>query len=246
MLNNDIKVTIVTVCYNAVDVIENTILSVVNQAYPNIEYVIIDGGSTDGTVEVIRKYVDRISKWVSEPDKGIYDAMNKAIDMATGDWINYMNAGDCFASNMVVEDMMTGVDSGCDVIFGNTILVRGNHKVVSKGEMLENDFPKLVHQSSFVNTTLLKKCHFDRKYMISADYAFLYALYKEGRHFCYKDINVAQYDMTGFSATHRALLYREHCAIQGKKTVWYKLLKYQIEDSLPQQFANWLIRVSKK
>lgn len=87
------KISVVTVCYNAADTIEKTMLSVLNQTHHDIEYIIIDGGSTDGTVEIIRKYADRIAYWVSEPDKGIYDAMNKGIKVATGEWINFMNAG---------------------------------------------------------------------------------------------------------------------------------------------------------
>ena len=82
-------ITVVTVVFNDVQHIEETILSVVNQTYPNIEYIIIDGGSTDGTVDIIKKYEERIAYWVSEPDQGIYDAMNKGIQKATGEWINF-------------------------------------------------------------------------------------------------------------------------------------------------------------
>ena len=97
------KISVVTVCYNAADTIEKTILSVLNQTYHDIEYIIIDGGSTDGTVEIIRKYADKIAYWVSEPDKGIYDAMNKGIEVATGEWINFMNAGDRFYKSDVIK-----------------------------------------------------------------------------------------------------------------------------------------------
>ena len=94
MDKTQLKISVVTVCYNAVDCIEETMLSVLDQTYPNIEYIVIDGGSSDGTADVIRKYADRLAYWVSEPDKGIYDAMNKGIVAATGDYINFMNAGD--------------------------------------------------------------------------------------------------------------------------------------------------------
>lgn len=88
-MENNPLISVVTVSYNAVSTIEQTILSVINQTYPNIEYVIIDGESTDGTVDVIKKYADRITYWVSEPDKGIYDAMNKGMGISTGDFFNF-------------------------------------------------------------------------------------------------------------------------------------------------------------
>ncbi|TYB33575.1 MAG: glycosyltransferase [Flexistipes sinusarabici] len=87
-------ISIITVVFNGEEYLEETILSVINQTYPNVEYIIIDGGSTDGTVDIIKKYEHAIDYWVSEPDKGIYDAMNKGIKLLTGEWVNFMNAGD--------------------------------------------------------------------------------------------------------------------------------------------------------
>ena len=114
------KISVVTVCYNAVNDIEKTILSVINQTYPNIEYLIIDGGSKDGTMDIVNKYKDKIDVIVSEPDKGIYDAMNKGIDRATGDWINFMNAGDMFweKDSILKVFAASGVDDSLDVIYG--------------------------------------------------------------------------------------------------------------------------------
>ncbi|SEM53720.1 Glycosyltransferase involved in cell wall bisynthesis [Prevotella sp. ne3005] len=100
-------VTIITVSYNAKDGIEKTILSVVKQSYKNIEYIIVDGGSSDGTIDIIKKYDKQLTCWISEPDKGIYDAMNKGIKKATGEWLIMMNAGDCFANESVLEEVFS-------------------------------------------------------------------------------------------------------------------------------------------
>ena len=104
MMNN-FKISIVTVSFNAVKTIEQTILSVINQTYENIEYIIIDGGSTDGTIDIIKKYEDQISYWVSEKDKGIYDAMNKGIDIATGDYVYFIQSADVLNKNILNETL---------------------------------------------------------------------------------------------------------------------------------------------
>ena len=96
-------VSIVTVVFNGEKYLEQTIQSVINQTYDNVEYIIIDGGSTDGTVDIIKNYEDRIDYWISEKDKGIYDAMNKGINLASGEWINFMNAGDIFYDEKVLN-----------------------------------------------------------------------------------------------------------------------------------------------
>ena len=96
-------VTVVTVTYNAQDYLEKTIQSIISQSYSDIEYIIIDGGSTDGTLDIIKKYEKNITYWVSESDNGIYDAMNKGIKKASGEWINFMNAGDGFVDTNSIE-----------------------------------------------------------------------------------------------------------------------------------------------
>ena len=113
------KFSIITINYNNVEGLRNTIKSVVNQTYTDYEFIIIDGGSTDGSVEVIKEYANIITYWVSEPDKGIYNAMNKGIEVANGEYLNFMNSGDCFYNNDVLQkvadyhlekDMIVGHD----------------------------------------------------------------------------------------------------------------------------------------
>lgn len=146
-------ITVVTISYNAVMAIERTILSVINQIYENIEYIIIDGGSTDGTVDIIKKYSDRISHWVSEPDKGIYDAMNKGLKMANGEWVNFMNAGDRFVNENVLSDIFQ-VDYPENIKFlysdnyfenriGKRVLALHNHELM-----------RINHQSSIYRKSL--------------------------------------------------------------------------------------------
>ena len=97
--------SIITITYNAVRLVEQTLLNVLSQSYPNIEYIVIDGGSTDGTVDIIKRYESGLAYWVSEPDKGIYDAMNKGLQKATGDYVWFINAGDSLCSSDTVSSM---------------------------------------------------------------------------------------------------------------------------------------------
>jgi len=116
-------ISIITVIYNGVKLLPGTIDSVIGQTYPAIEYLIIDGGSSDGTVEIIEKYADQINQWISEPDKGLYDAMNKGLKMATGDFVWFMNAGDHIYAPNTVEKMMEKWQPDTDILYGEVMLV---------------------------------------------------------------------------------------------------------------------------
>ena len=125
------KITIITVCYNSAATIEKTILSVAGQTYKDIEYIIVDGNSNDNTIAIINKHEGKISKWISEPDKGLYDAMNKGIAMATGDLIGILNSDDTFNSDTVIEEIVNfhkKID--VDASIGNIIQHKGNGKIV--------------------------------------------------------------------------------------------------------------------
>ena len=201
------KISVVTVCYNAVQTLEKTMLSVLNQTYPDVEYIIIDGGSTDGTVDIIKKYADRLAYWVSEPDKGIYDAMNKGIKVATGEWINFMNSGDVFADKDVIKRVFVEKeinDYAC--IFGNTFFSFHNSgKIVKYGDSTLHKIMPSCHQSIFTKRQLLLVYPFDLNYKIAADFDFFYKLWKLGLRYRYVNTIVAIYDATdGISGRHIA------------------------------------------
>ena len=114
------KVSVITVCYNAVSTIEATILSLLNQDYENLEYLVIDGGSTDGTIDVVKRFLPRIAHFISEPDQGIYDAINKGIALASGEVIGLLHANDCLASANVISTVVQTLHrTNADAVYGN-------------------------------------------------------------------------------------------------------------------------------
>ena len=175
------KITVVTVCYNAVAFIEDTIKSVIYQTYKNLEYIIIDGGSTDGTIDIIKKYIPYIEFWTSEPDKGIYDAMNKGLSHATGLWINFMNAGDTFYCNETLSTVFKYQLEDKNIVYGDTLFIRedGGHVEEShKTDFLERNMPTC-HQSFFVRTKYAKEIGFDIRYKYAADYNMIYHIFQD-------------------------------------------------------------------
>ena len=117
-------ISIITISYNAANTIERTILSIINQTYSNIEYIIEDGKSKDGTLDIVNKYKHQISAIYSEKDKGIFDAMNKALHRSTGEWIIFMNAGDTFHNNEVISNIFeTQIPKEISVIYGDVYFI---------------------------------------------------------------------------------------------------------------------------
>ena len=200
------KISIITVCYNCVSTIERTIKSVLSQDYPNIEYIVIDGKSTDGTMDAIRRYEQSISFFLSEPDKGIYDAMNKGIDAATGELIGFINGDDYYAENAISEIACTYEATGADVIYGDLMLVDVNgkqrHENYSKSVADIDEFyfrMMIPHSGTFCKTELQKKYKMDVGYQIASDYKFLLQLYHEKKKFVYVGKILSFFYMGGIS-----------------------------------------------
>lgn len=118
------KVSIITVCYNSAAHVEDAIKSVASQDFPDIEHIIVDGGSTDGTLDILKKYDSVVSKWISEPDKGIYDAMNKGLVMATGEVVGILNSDDFYSNNQIISTVVHAFESSdTDAVYGDLVFI---------------------------------------------------------------------------------------------------------------------------
>lgn len=203
-----IKISIVTVVYNAVKTIERTIKSVINQDYKELEYIIIDGGSVDGTLEIIKKYENYIAYWISEPDHGIYSAMNKGIAVATGDVVAFLNSDDWYEEG-VFKYVAECFKEDNEVLIGR-VNFYNNDRIIRKSSTLCNpdDLRKRMiycHQGVFVRKELFVKCGmFNEKYKIAADYDWLLRVYNEGIAFKNTDKILANFRTGGISSSKEA------------------------------------------
>lgn len=177
------KISIITVCFNSRSTIEDTILSIAAQNHRDVEYIIIDGGSTDGTVELIKKHADKIVKWVSEPDKGIYDAMNKGIKLASGEIIGTLNADDVYANEHVIDQIAAVFnDPSVDACYGDLVYVKklNLNKIVrfwSAGPYFPRAFSTgwcPPHPTFFVRRNIYEKHgRFDLDFSLAADFELM-------------------------------------------------------------------------
>ena len=221
-------ITVVTVVYNGAATLEQTILSVVNQTYDNVEYIIVDGASSDGTLDIVKKYEDKIDYWQSEPDGGIYDAMNKGIGLATGVWINFMNAGDKFYSDSVILSVFENIRYDCSVIFGQTNQVFDfGCRVVLPEQMTEKSkHLGFCHQSCFTNRDVFNDYKYDTKFKICADYDLYHKLLVNKKCFFYVNYIISSYDNSGgLSSNYPCKKYKEELEILNSN---YKKLKYSL------------------
>lgn len=184
------KVSIITVCYNAQDFIENAIRSVLAQDYKKIEHIIVDGESTDGTMDIIYKYRYYIDRIISEKDRGIYDAMNKGIKASSGDIIYFLNADDRFYNIRVISDVVEQFVQNQDIslLYGNVVYVSNNNKTetikrfakISRRTIIHED---LCHQSVFAKRSLFEKIGlFNLQYKICADYDWLLKVFLKSKY----------------------------------------------------------------
>jgi glycosyltransferase involved in cell wall biosynthesis len=199
------NISIITIVLNDKQNIEKTIESVLSQGV-EIEYIIIDGGSTDGTLDVIGKYKDKIDILVSEKDSGIYNAMNRAIDMASGEWICFMNSGDMFYDSNVLKTILPKLDDSIDIVYGDQeVRYTSKTKIVKANISIQDIWKGMIfsHQIFFLKKNILKDYRFNESNRITADYELFYNLFKANKKFSYIPMIVASVNAGGVSDIKR-------------------------------------------
>ena len=222
-------VTIITVVYNGENLIEKTILSVMNQTYDNIEYIIIDGGSNDRTLNIMKKYQDGIDYWISERDGGIYDAMNKGVKIATGDFVNFMNAGDIFYSNNVLDTFINKITDKNKVYFGRAKIQHATSSWSYPNEKynnnnidlwLKNNLPN--HQAMFFPKKFYKNYLYNLEYKIGSDSDYKFQSETECG-FVFVDNIICEFEFGGISTELNSFKNTK----QILKDSWYISLKHR-------------------
>jgi glycosyltransferase involved in cell wall biosynthesis len=217
--------SIITVTFNAGKILERTVLSVLNQTCPQIEYIIVDGDSSDGTKEIIERYASGLACRISEPDRGLYDAMNKGMRLATGDYVWFLNAGDILPhSNIVSELAAVAEQNGLpDILYGETDLMNPEGKIIATRRLKA---PKALTWKSFRMGMLV--CHqafiarreiagkYDLRYRFSADFDWCIRCMKAAGTIVNSRLRVVNYLYEGLTTANRKASLKERYAIMCK------------------------------
>ena len=236
-------ISVITVCYQAAEPLQKTILSVRQQYYQPLEFIVVDGDSTDGTRDIIARHQDIITRWVSEPDGGIYDAMNKGVSMATGEWVIFMNAGDTFATNDVLLRIFktVGLAEGgsLSVLYGSVIK---NGRVIEPHRFTNPHRMPFCHQSSLGRTSCLRELPFDINHRMSADLKFFKQLLLAGHQFHQVPFPIAIFDTTGVSNARRSAGLADNISVIREVDNWRDRLRL-----LPRlYFVYFMCRIKGK
>ena len=227
------KVTIVTVAFNAFDEIETTLKSIISQSYLNKEIIVIDGGSTDGTIELVQKYKDKIDHFKSEKDNGIYDAMNKGIKYSSGDWICFMNAGDTFFSKKTIQSIFDKEEISHDILAGDCIAdYKSFTKLLKVKDISEINYGMIFcHQAVIVRADIYREKMFDTSYKIASDFNFFYWCHLSNKKIRIYDFPFSIVTTGGVSDTmkFKVILENRKTLRQFSKTNLYIEFKYLLK-----------------
>lgn len=244
-----LSLSVITVCYNAEESIEKTMQSVLSQSYENIEYLIIDGLSTDSTLDIVRKYQEKYHniRLISEKDSGIYNAMNKGVSYAQGEYIYYLNSGDLFPEETTVEQVMQKLEKNrTDILYGNIDVDYGTHKNrirYAEQKRLKKLWIALgitvCHQAVFAKTSLVKERGFDESFKLWADQEWMMQLLKKKVTVETIEMPVCIYDGFGASssAVNLELVFQESDRI----TKMYAPVIYYVTKPM-----KWVLRIYRR
>lgn len=229
------RFSIITVTYNAGKVLEDTIQSIVTQTYKNIEYIIVDGASTDDTLQIIDKYREHIHTVVCEPDKGLYDAMNKAMRLATGDYLCFLNAGDSLHEDDTLQLMVHSIRGNelPDILYGETAIVDENghflrmRRLSAPEHLTWKSFRQgmlVCHQAFFVRHTLLEP--YDLHYRFSADFDWCIRMMRKAHTLHHTRLTIVDYLDEGMTTRNRKASLKERFRIMAKHYGLFSTLAY--------------------
>ena len=214
------KLSLITINFNNKDGLKKSIDSVVAQTFKGFEWIVIDGGSTDGSRELLEQYADHFAYWASEPDHGIYNAMNKGIDHAHGEYLQFLNSGDWLNVPTTLQELFATPLDG-DIVYGDQDYYEGNRLVESRKhpDALSLKYLyewSLGHSSSFIKRELLAEAHYNENYRIVSDWEFFLKKALENKTFVHRPITVGCFDMSGISSANQELLHKEREDVADK------------------------------
>lgn len=207
-----IKISIISVVFNAKSTVNETILSILRQTYRHLEYIIIDGGSDDGTVDIIKQYRQKVSFWCTKKDNGIYDAMNNGLNHATGDFVIFINSGDILYSPNTISDVVDKITDINSVYYGNAMYVNKASKNTTwrGGPFSKYRLSKtnICHQTIFYPKIIYDNHRYNLKYKLFADWVYNMQIHSLTR-FKYIDLNISYYDDMGVSAVNNDYIFKK-------------------------------------
>jgi len=255
------KISIITACFNRSATLERSIVSVLNQNYPNLEFIIIDGGSTDGTVEVIKKYERHLSYWISEPDNGIADAWNKGIKKSTGEIIGIVDADNFYEPGVfkLIASVFQRKPS-VEIIHGNLRYWNGDKNLWIRKPHLEQEFfwkfMPYLFPSCFIMRSLYEKYGlFDSAYKLTMDYELLLRFFLKGVHFLYLDETIANFQLGGVSDVRcvaglienkNIVIRHGYSRIKAYRNLYWFILRRYLKLFLERVHFGFIIKIARK
>lgn len=259
-MKNTPVLSVITVCFQAKASVQATFASLLAQTWTDFEYLVVDGGSTDGTKELLEASAPAFSqagvrfRWRSEPDRGIYDAMNKGVRMAAGEWLLFLNAGDLLADAQVLARVFAA-PANAGILYGDTICIYQGQKKLYPALPLSRLSREMAfcHQSAFVKRALLRGQPYDITYKVCADHHFFLSMYLRGEIFAYLPFPVSVYEISGYSDQNKFRSHREQHRMQKELGIFrltpswlFREIRFYLKQGLKSLFGQRLIDLVRK